>query len=328
MIFLTESEVMKAITIKEAIDVLVQAYRDFANGLIDVPPRISIGVREQGDDAIILAANYRSIPFYGLKEASSFPSNARKNKSTVMSNIQVYSAATGELLAVISANYLTAVKTGAASAVATRYMARQDAAVLAIIGTGIQARTQLLGIQEVRSLEEVRVYDLDDQRKKDFAAYIDDHKNRDYRVALAETSEDCVRGADIIVTATTSSTPVLQGGWLSPGAHLNCIGSFTPAMQEVDSLTVSMAHKVVCDHREEVWQVAGDLLVPLQEGLITRDKLYGEVGDVVAGKLAGRENRQEITLYESVGFAALDIAIAVAVYRNASKLGFGLEVDI
>jgi ornithine cyclodeaminase/alanine dehydrogenase-like protein (mu-crystallin family) len=328
MIFLTESEVMKAITMKEAIDVLVQAYRDYAHGLIDVPPRISIGVREQGDDAIILAANYRSIPYYGLKEASSFPSNVRKKKSTVMSNIQVYSADTGELLAVISANYLTAVKTGAASAVATRYMAREDAAVLAIIGTGIQARTQLLAIQEVRPLTEVRVYDLDGQRKKDFAAYVEDYKNRDYRVELAETSEKCVLGADIIVTATTSSTPVLQGGWLSAGTHLNCIGSFTPSMQEVDSSTVSMAHKIICDHREEVWQVAGDLLVPLQEGLITRDKLYGELGDVVAGKLAGRENRQEITLYESVGFGALDIAIAVAVYQNACKLGLGLEVGI
>lgn len=328
MIFLTESEVMRAITMKEAIDVLLQAYRDFSNGLIDVPPRISIEVREGGDDAIILAANYRSIPYYGLKEASSFPSNIGKNKSTVMSNIQVYSADTGQLLAIISANYLTAVKTGAASAVATMYMAKKDASVLAIIGTGIQARTQLAAIQEVRSLECVRVYDLDPQRKEDFAAYIQDHKNRDYRVEIAETSEQCVSGADIIVTATTSSKPVMQGDWLAPGAHLNCIGSFTPAMQEVDSTTVIKAKKIVCDNTEEVWKVAGDLLVPFNQGLITREKLYGEVGDVVTGKLAARENNQEITLYESVGFAALDIAIAVAVYQNAADLDLGLEVSL
>jgi len=145
-------------------------------------------------------------------------------------------------------------------------------------------------------------------------------------VVVAATSDGCVRGADIVVTATTSTVPVFSGDSLGEGVHINAVGSFTPFMQEIDTKTFLRAGKIVCDSEEETWTVAGDLLVPLKEGKISRQAIYSNLGDIVAGKKPGRENDREITIYESVGFAALDIAVAAAAYRKAQQLGIGTHV--
>ena len=327
MLLISESDVKKALAMDDVIEAVMAAYRDYSEELIDVPSRVNMQVRGEGDAAIFLTANYHSVPFYGIKQASSFPSNINKGKSTVMSDIHLYSADTGELLAMVSANYLTAMKTGAASAVATKFFAKEGDAILAIIGTGVQARTQLAGIQRVRPLKEVRVYDLDQQKVKHFIEYTETIKNRNYTTQTADAANDCVRGADIVTTTTTSTTPVFAGDYISEGTHINAVGSFTPYMQEIDSKTVVRANKIVTDNHEETWMVAGDLLVPLKQGEITSSKLYGELGDIVTGKIPGRENEKEITIYESVGFAALDIAVAVAAYKKSLKLGVGSKVD-
>jgi ornithine cyclodeaminase len=217
-------------------------------------------------------------------------------------------------------------KTGAASAVATKFLAKQGEAVLAIIGTGVQAGTQLAGIQRVRPLREVRLYDIDRSRAQAFAERLGDVRGS--RVVISATPGECVSGADIVVTATPSLTPVFSGESLSDGTHVNAVGSFTPYMQEIDSRSVLRASKIVTDNQEETWVVAGDLLVPLREGKITRGAVYCNLGDIVAGKKPGRENEREITIYESVGFAALDIAVAAAAYTKAVEKGLGTKVDL
>ena len=327
MLLVSEADVKTALTMDDVIEAVAEAYQDYARKLIDVPARITMHVRGESDSAIFLTANYRSMPFYGIKQASSFPRNINKGIHTVMSDIHLYSADTGEPLAMVSANYLTALKTGAASAVATKFLAKKGEPILAIVGTGVQARTQLAGIQRVRSLREVRVYDLDRQKAEDFLEYADSIRNTKYALNLAHTANECVRGADIVTTATTSTTPVFSGDFISEGTHINAVGSFTPYMQEIDSKTVVRAEKVVTDNQDEVWKVAGDLLVPLKEGEITTSKLYAELGDIVMGRIPGRENETEITIYESVGFAALDIAVAVRAYERSLQLGVGKKVS-
>jgi len=257
------------------------------------------------------------MPFFGIKYASSFPDNREKGKDTVISQINLYSSETGEPLAFISANYLTAIKTGAAAGVATDILAKKKACRLAIIGTGIQAKTQVIAIQEVRYLKEVCVFDKNYIKAKQFVEYVEKINNQNYDVKIAESSDQCVQGADIVSTCTPSSTPVFSGDSLVPGTHINAIGSFTPFMQEIDTATILKAHKIVTDHTEETWSAAGDLLIPLGEGKISKSKLHGELGDVLSGKILGRENEKEITLYESVGFSVLDIAMAISVYKNA-----------
>jgi len=327
MLLLSENDVKKILTMDDVIESVEGAYRDYSNNLVDIPVRVTLHVRDESNDAIFLTANYHSMPFYGIKQASSFPSNLERGKETVLADIHLYSADTGEPLALVSATWLTAMKTGAATAVATKYLSRQSASILAIIGTGVQAHTQLDGIQRIRSLEEVRLFDLEREKAEKFEKHIEKIRNRGYKTRISNSAHECVDGADIVTTVTTSTLPVFSGASLKEGTHVNAVGSFTPDMQEIDSNTVVKAGKVVTDNRQEIWSVAGDLLVPLRDGLITASKLYGEVGDIVAGKIPGRENEQEITLYESVGFAALDIAVAVAAFRKALDSGIGSRVD-
>jgi ornithine cyclodeaminase/alanine dehydrogenase-like protein (mu-crystallin family) len=327
MLLLSESDVEEALTIDSVIETVMSAYRDYSEELVDVPSRVTMQVRGESNSAIFLTANYYSMPFYGIKQASSFPSNINKGKSTVLSDIHIYSADTGEPLAMVSANYLTAMKTGAASAVATKFLAKEGDAVLAIIGTGVQARTQLAGIQQVRPLKELRLYDLNHRKVKEFTEYIETIKNKSYSIKIINSANECVCGADVVTTTTTSTSPVFTSDYITEGAHINAVGSYTPYMQEIDTKTVLRAKKIVTDNQEEAWKVAGDLLVPLKKGEITGLKLYGELGDIVMGKIPGRENETEITIYESVGFAALDIAVAIAAYRKSLELGIGAKID-
>ncbi|RLB39429.1 MAG: ornithine cyclodeaminase family protein, partial [Deltaproteobacteria bacterium] len=328
MLFISENDVRKAVSIAEVIERVENAFLHYSRGLIQVPSRVTLRVRDENNDAIFLVANYRSMPFYGIKEASSFPTNMLKGKPTVMSNIQLYSADTGEPLALVSAVYLTALKTGAASAVATKHLAIQGNVSIAIIGTGVQARTQLEAVQHVKKLKELRVYDIDKSRAKKFAEYAENNKNSNYPIIISTSANECIENVDVIITATTSTIPVFDDEYVKRGAHINAIGSFTPDMQEIAEQTVVRADKIVTDNQEETWKVAGDLLVPLKAGKIDRTRLYGELGDIVAGKLPGREREEEITIYESVGFGALDIAVAVLAYEKSSLLGIGTEVNL
>jgi ornithine cyclodeaminase len=323
MLLLSEKDVQKALTMEDVIEAVQEASRAFSDKRVEAPPRITLQVKGEGDAAIFLVAKDHSISFYGIKQASSFPSNRGKGVNTVFADIHLYSTETGEPVAIVSANHLTAMKTGAASAVATKFLAKEGETVLAIIGTGVQAETQVSGIQRVRPLKEVRLYDIDRGRAQSFAERVGD-----VRVVLSKTADECVSAADIVVTATPSLTPVFSGDSVSHGTHINAVGSFTPYMQEIDGRTVLKASKIVTDNQEDAWAVAGDLLVPLREGKITRSAVYGNLGDIVAGKKPGRENDQEITIYESVGFAALDIAVAAAAYRKAVGKGLGTKVDL
>jgi ornithine cyclodeaminase len=147
-------------------------------------------------------------------------------------------------------------------------------------------------------------------------------------IKVCTDAEACVDGADVVCTTTTSNVPVFDGRFLKPGCHVNAVGSFTPSMQEIDTTTVSRADKVVVDVARVAWEIAGDLLVPLSQGLIDREKIYAELGDVVSGARPGREREAEITLYESLGFAALDLAVAIAVYEKSLVLGLGIQLAL
>ncbi len=327
MLLISETDIKSLIGMSDVIRVVTDAYRDYSDGLIAIPPRVTMEVREATNSCIFLIANYLSKPYYGIKQASSFPDNEKRGKETVLSDIHLYCAETGKPLAIISANHLTALKTGAASAVATEYLARREAAVLSIIGTGVQARTQLAGIQLVRPLKEVRVYDVNQRKATEFVMYVEEIRNNDYAIEIVDDSESCVNGADIVTTCTTSHVPVFSGSSIKEGTHINAVGSFTPQMQEIDSTTVVTANKIVVDSVDTAWEVAGDLIVPLHENRIEKSKIHGELGDIVSGKISGRDDKDEITIYESIGFSALDIAVAVAIFNAALRNDCGINVN-
>ena len=316
VLYLKESRVISLLPMELAVDKVRQAQKEYAQGLIRVPGRITMEVRGPEQACLFLPAVHHAKPFYAFKQASSFAQNPSRGRPTVQSQIFLYSAETGDLLAVIEAVGLTALKTGAASAVASDYLARREARSLGIIGTGIQAQTQLQGLALVRDLKEARVFDLDPARAQGFAAWAGE-RFPGLEVRPAPSAEEAVGGADIIVTCTTSLKPVFSAEALSPGAHINAVGSFTPAMQEIDAETVARADLVYTDSEADCWEVAGDLLAPLEQGLIGRDRIAGEIGELAAGEKPGRTGEEQVTIYESVGFAPLDLACAVAVYEKA-----------
>jgi ornithine cyclodeaminase/alanine dehydrogenase-like protein (mu-crystallin family) len=327
MITLISEEQVKATAVfSEIVAAVETAYRDCASGLIVVPDRITLAVRGSENSCIFLAANHLARPYYALKQASSFPTNRTQGLPTVLSDIHLYSADTGQPLAVLSANWLTALKTGAASAVATKYLSIQKPLVLALIGCGLQARTQLSGVLAVRAVKEIRLYDLVKAKADEMRREIDS-SGANGVVSVFEDPNLCVDGADVICTSTTSMTPVFDGCFLKNGCHINAVGSFTPEMQEIDSQAVVRAQKVVVDVEAVAWQVAGDLLVPLAEGLIDKTKIHAELGAIVNGSRPGRESDSEITIYESLGFAALDLAVTVAIYEKSLQTGVGRRVD-
>lgn len=316
----SEEQVKQVMDMSMVISSIKEAYEDCVEGKIYAGNRIFMTIRGEENVGQWLVANCNNKPFFGSKFSSVFPGNIKAGLPSTISKISLYSAETGELQALIDANYLTAIKTGGSAAIATDLMARKDASRLAIIGTGLQAYSQVLAIQEIRDLDVLYVYDIDTNRVKNFINMIEEIKNKSYKIVAATSSDECVAQADIVCTCTTSKQPVFSGNALQEGTHVNAIGSFTSFMQEIDTETILRADKVVTEHVEGLWEAAGDILIPFNEGKITKEKVTGTVGEVLVKKIPGREGEQEITLYESVGSGVLDIALSITVYTKLKEL--------
>lgn len=246
---------------------------------------------------------------------------------TIMGMVVLLDAATGAPVALMEGGYLTALRTGAAGGVAARHLARPDARVAALFGAGAQGRTQVLALAAERPIEEVRVVDPAAGRAeilaRDLAAELPA-----VRWVFPPDSRQAVRGADVVITASTSERPVFPGEALEPGTHVSAIGSFTPVMRELDDTALLRATKLVVDSREGALAEAGDIIIPLREGKITADRIWAEIGEIVAGRRPGRENPEETTIYKAVGLAVLDVATAAAAWSNARELGLGTKVPL
>ncbi len=300
---------------RECIAVMEDALAALARGEVVNPLRHLV---RAGDSASILglmpAWRGGKVPMYGLKEVCVFPANPSRGLDTHLGAVLLHSGETGELLAMVNAAAVTAIRTAAVSAVATRLLARSDAAVLAILGSGAQARSHLEAIPLVRNIREVRIY----SRNRERAAQLG--------TAVA-SAEEAVRGAEIIVTATSSREPVVQREWVSPGAHINAVGSSIAAARELDSATVAAASLFV-DRRESTVNESGDYLFALREGAISGPgHIRGEIGEILIEKAEGRKSPEEITLFKSLGLAAEDLACAAFLYEKARTMGRGVTVD-
>jgi len=239
--------------------------------------------------------------------------------------IPLFRIETGELVAILEADYVGQMRTGAASGIATRYLARADAKVAAIIGTGLQSRTQLDAISRVRKLESIRAFGRDVERRVAFAKEMTERLG--IPVHPASSAEEAVRDADIVITSTTSSTPVLEGRWLRPGMHINAIGANFPQKHELDPEAVRRSNVIVVDSRAQSKTESGDLIQMYDDDERRwRDVL--ELADVVSGKVPGRKSDSEITLFKSNGIAVEDVVVAGKIYELAGQKGIGREIPM
>jgi alanine dehydrogenase len=322
---LSREDVRQALPMYQAIETVKGAFAQLSTGQADVPLRLALNVPRHNGVTLLMPAYLHTDEQMAVKIVSVFHENPAQGLPLIHALVVVVDATTGRPAAIMDGIYLTALRTGAASGAATDLLARQDTHIAAIFGAGAQGRTQLEAVCAVRPIQEAWIYDKEPERA---AAYANEMSQRlSLPVRVAETPAEAVHRADVICTATTSSSAVFEDADVQPGTHINAVGAYTPEMQEIPVETVLRA-KVVIDHREASLAEAGDLLIPLKQGLITEDHIYAELGEIAAGLKPGRASPEEITLFKSVGVAVQDVAAAGAVLEAARRLNLGSEVAL
>ncbi|MEE8060680.1 MAG: hypothetical protein V3T16_02575 [Gemmatimonadales bacterium] len=320
---LSADDLRAALPMEVAVRVMKQAFAAFSAGRADTPLRTVLSIPEVEASTLVMPCY---LPDYGLgaKLVSIFPGNRARFKPAIQGVVILLNPATGEPNALIDGTALTAWRTGAASGAATDLLAVEHASEAAVIGAGAQARTQILALDIVRSLKEIRIYDHTVDRVRALIEKLQPHVSA--KLVLADSAVEAVRDAQVVCTATTSNTPVLDGSTLAEGTHVNAIGSYTLSMQELDPVTIQRA-RVFVDSREAAEAEAGDLMAAAQEG-VTAVNQWTELGRVVTGGSVGRESPEEITLFKSVGLAVQDIAAASEALARARANGLGTEVTL
>jgi alanine dehydrogenase len=316
-LLLTEADVRSLLTMPIALEVVEDSLRQQGRGELILHPRRRI---KMPDNALLhyMAAADTVHGFIGMKLYTVVRGVARFV-------VPLFRSTTGEMAALIEADALGQIRTGAASGVATKYLANPSARTAAIIGTGYQARTQLEAVAGVRRLERVRAFGRDADRREKFCREMSE------RIAVAvqpaTSSEEAAKGAEILITATSATKVVLEGAWLAPGTHINTMGANWPQKRELDAAAVARAGKIVVDSIEQAKMEAGDLIQAFGEDS-SRWNSVQELGEIVSGKIPGRSNPAEITLFKSNGIAAWDLAAAVRVYEMATAQGMGKSIPL
>ncbi len=313
-LFLREADVAALVGMDDVIDVVERGFREYGAGRAVNRPRQRIAV--DGGTLHVMAAGIPGWGVFGLKSYA-VTRDGRRFISLL------YSAEDGRLLAMMEAEGLGRLRTGAASGVATRYLARADAGAVGILGTGGQARTQLQAMAHVRPVALVKAYSRTPARREAFAEQMVDELGAE--VVAVDSPEEAVDGVEIIVTITPARDPVLRGAWLRPGVHINAAGSNAAGRRELDEEAVGRASRVVVDARDQAMIEAGDLLAPIRAGVLSWDRVE-ELGPIVAGSAPGRRRAEEITLFESQGIALEDVATMHLVYTRAREARRGEEI--
>jgi ornithine cyclodeaminase/alanine dehydrogenase-like protein (mu-crystallin family) len=320
LLYLSAADVKRALPMRAAIDAMRDAFAQLARREVTMPTRLRLDAPADHGAALVMPCYSQAQKLFSLKHVTVFPNNRPLGLPLVQSTVLLSDGATGTPLAVIEGGSLTAIRTGAGSGLATELLARGDSATAAVIGAGVQARTQLEAVCCARPIRRARVYGRNRAAAERFAAEMGQQLGM--IVEAARSAAEAVQGADVICTATGATSPVLADQDLAPGAHINAVGSYLPEMVEIPAATVCRA-RVVVDHRAAALEEAGDLLAPFRQGLIADSHFATELGDVVLDRVVGRTNATEITLFKSVGVAIQDLCAAARALENAWRLGIG-----
>ena len=306
------------------IEILEKAFGELASGSAVMPQRTAVADSDVNGWYAFMPAQLKSMGALGVKSVTVYKDNpAAHSLPATLATIVLMDDRTGQTMAVMDGGYITAMRTGAVTGLATRYLARTNSKVAGVMGAGVQARTQLWGMASGASLERALVYSLDppDAQK----AFVDDASELiGVPVEVASGGQELVQSVDILSLATTATTPIIDGSWVQPGLHINGIGSHAVGVREIDTMTV-VSSKLVCDHVDACLAEAGDIQIPIEEGALSPDDIYGEIGELITGAKPGRESDDEVTLFKSVGLSIQDISAAHYVYQRALEEGVGTE---
>ena len=328
-LILSRADVRRCLTMAEAIAAMRIAFTTLYTGEAKVPPRLAVDLAEQGV-ALMMPSLLQTTEQYvfGLKVITVMPQNPLRGMPRSYASVLLLDATTGRTLAILEGGWLTAMRTGAVSGLATELLARRDADVLTLFGAGAQAPMQVLAMHTVRPLREVRVVNRNDEHYHSLVKSLQQMLGAACPpVRRAGSAREALAGASLVACATAATEPLFDWADVAAGTHINAIGAFTPAMCEVDAETLAHA-RIVVDQREAALVEAGDLLQALAAGRIAGAETWSELGALVTGAEPGRRTEDEVTFFKSVGIAVQDVAVASLVYRKARELGVGVEVEV
>jgi alanine dehydrogenase len=317
---LTEEHVRSILPMADLIACMESALGRFSSGEVQQPVRTVLNVGPQQHWWGLMPAYVNQPPIMGAKVVTVFTTNADRGLHTHQAMIVLFDPDTGTLQAVMDGRYITEARTGAVSAVSARYLSRADASTLAIVGTGVQARSHLHAFKDVRQIREVRVWSPRRASRERFVRDVQPHAGMP--VHAADSAEEAVRGADLVVLATASPQPVVSMRWIAPGSHIVSVGAPRPDQREIDPALTARARLFV-DSKAAALAESGDIIMGIAEGRFGPDHIAGELGELVLGRVEGRRSDEEITIFKSLGMAVEDVVTADLVYRRAVEQGVG-----
>jgi len=322
---INQKEVEELLTMRDCIGLMEKVLGSLAKGEAILPLRPVMWLPDK-TGALALMPSYLANPAsMGVKVISVFPGNTTTEYDSHQGVILLFETINGKLLAIVDATSVTAIRTAAASGAATKALAREDANDLAIIGSGVQAKTHLAAMLVCRKIRSVTVWSPTSEHLLDFVRRESKHHN--IEIKATSSAEEAIRNADIICTATSSKEPIVNFEWLRPGAHINAIGACVPTARELDTNTI-LRSRLYVDRLESALNEAGDFLIPKKEGVIDDNHIQGEIGEVLIGRKKGRTSRDEITIFKSLGISVEDLASANFLYEQATSKNVGVAVEI
>ena len=326
MLFIDNRVVREILSMDAAISAVEEAFREKGQGKVVMPPKLYVFLDEFKGDFRVMPAYLRESNIAGVKVVSVYPNNSKLyNLPTVIAVVELLDPKTGKPLCIMDGTWLTAMRTGAAGGIAAKYLARVDSKIIGMVGAGTQARTQLEALNVVlKNIELVQVYDIIRSKSEEYAR--DMEKRLGIEIRVTDSIEKAVKNVDIVVTTTPSTRPIVKSEWIGEGVHINAIGADAPGKQELDPMILKRA-KIVVDDLEQA-RHSGEVNVPLSKGILSREDIYAELGEIIARLKPGRTSYEEITVFDSTGLAIQDIATAWLVYKEAKKRGLGLELKI
>ncbi|RLI35303.1 alanine dehydrogenase [Candidatus Bathyarchaeota archaeon] len=326
ILMLGDGEVRSLLTMREAVEAVEEAFAEKNLGRVQSPMKTFLFYEKYNGDHRFMPAYLEKLNVSGVKIVNTHPENRRRFKlPTVAGIIVLADPETGLILTIMEATWITLVKTAAASAVATKYLAREDSKVLGLVGAGLQALAHLEALTLVRPIEEVRVWSRTRETAEKFVRQVEE-SYPDLKFRVAGELRGAVEGCDVVATLTPARQPIVEKAWVKPGVHINAMGADAPGKQELDPAILQQA-KIVIDDWEHCSK-SGEINVPLSQGLISKEHIHGEIGEIILGRKPGRVSSSEITVFASTGVAIQDIAVAHRVYRKAVEKGFGLKVEL
>ena len=326
MLLLSKEDIKKVFSMKDAIEADKKAFQLVVEDKCDAPLRTNIPAPKQDGNFLFMPAYVEDMDSASLKIINIFPHNIDKGIPSSPAQLFLIDGKTGVVISALDGTYVTQLRTGAASGAAFDVLAKKECRVGALIGTGGQGAAQLEAMLVARKLEEVRVFDLNYERTKEFADRMQEElKEYGARIIAVKSSDEAIDDADLLITVTPSSKPVFDGTKIKKGATISCVGAYQHHMQEMDPEILLRASKIYFDSEEAVLSESGDILIPLEQGIISKDDFTGDLGNVIRGELAGRENDDEIIVFETVGVATQDLVAARSIYDKAAAAGIGTE---